>query len=82
MRHPVTGVEFESPVPPGTGWPEDPAAPDTPVAHDATDVERLALAATLPQIDARSSVCRACPRLVTWRETVALEKRAAFADQP
>jgi uracil-DNA glycosylase family 4 len=25
--------------------------------------------------------CRACPRLVAWRETVAREKRAAFADQ-
>jgi uracil-DNA glycosylase len=25
--------------------------------------------------------CRACPRLVTWREHVATEKRAAFADQ-
>ena len=25
--------------------------------------------------------CRACPRLVEWRETVAREKRAAFADE-
>jgi uracil-DNA glycosylase family 4 len=25
--------------------------------------------------------CRACPRLVAWRETVAVEKRAAFRDQ-
>ena len=25
--------------------------------------------------------CRACPRLVAWRETVAKEKRAAFADE-
>ena len=25
--------------------------------------------------------CRACPRLVDWREQVAREKRAAFADQ-
>jgi uracil-DNA glycosylase len=25
--------------------------------------------------------CRACPRLVAWREHVATEKRAAFADQ-
>ena len=25
--------------------------------------------------------CRACPRLVAWRETVAREKRAAFADE-
>jgi uracil-DNA glycosylase family 4 len=26
-------------------------------------------------------VCRACPRLVAWRELVAREKRAAFADE-
>lgn len=25
--------------------------------------------------------CRACPRLVTWRETVARDKRAAFRDE-
>jgi uracil-DNA glycosylase family 4 len=25
--------------------------------------------------------CRACPRLVAWRETVAVDKRASFADQ-
>ena len=25
--------------------------------------------------------CRACPRLVKWRETVAREKRAAFAQE-
>jgi uracil-DNA glycosylase family 4 len=25
--------------------------------------------------------CRACPRLVTWRESVAADKRASFADQ-
>ena len=25
--------------------------------------------------------CRACPRLVEWRERVAAEKRAAFADE-
>ena len=28
------------------------------------------------------SVCSACPRLVAWREDVAVEKRASFADQP
>ena len=25
--------------------------------------------------------CRACPRLVTWRESVAVDKRAAFRDE-
>jgi uracil-DNA glycosylase family 4 len=33
-------------------------------------------------VTARSTVCRACPRLVTWREKVADQKRAAFAEQP
>ena len=27
------------------------------------------------------SECRACPRLVSWRETVAIEKRASFRDE-
>ncbi|MGH2599021.1 MAG: uracil-DNA glycosylase [Dehalococcoidia bacterium] len=35
----------------------------------------------LATLDERSTVCRACPRLVTWREEVAATKRAAFADQ-
>ena len=33
--HPVTGELFASPVPPGSGWPGDPADADTPVATDA-----------------------------------------------
>ncbi|MCA1711032.1 MAG: uracil-DNA glycosylase [Actinobacteria bacterium] len=32
-------------------------------------------------MDARSSVCRACPRLVAWREEVAATPRASFAGQ-
>ncbi|HEX4703489.1 MAG TPA: uracil-DNA glycosylase [Pseudonocardiaceae bacterium] len=38
-------------------------------AHDLADLDRLV-------VD-----CRACPRLVTWREQVAREKRAAYADE-
>ncbi|WP_234541132.1 uracil-DNA glycosylase [Streptomyces shenzhenensis] len=34
----------------------------------------------LADLDQRVSGCRACPRLVTWREHVARTKRAAFAD--
>jgi uracil-DNA glycosylase family 4 len=34
----------------------------------------------LPRIEAEVSACRACPRLVVWREQVAIEKRAAFRD--
>ena len=36
----------------------------------------------LDELDARVSVCRACPRLVRWREDVARAKRAAYADEP
>lgn len=82
LPHPVVGGEFASPVEPGTGWPDDPAAAGTPVARDADDVRRLAHGAGLDDLGARVSVCSACPRLVTWREDVAREKRASFADQP
>ncbi|MEU1873275.1 uracil-DNA glycosylase family 4 [Streptomyces ambofaciens] len=34
----------------------------------------------LPVLDQRIAGCRACPRLVEWREEVARTKRAAFAD--
>ncbi|MFL6098657.1 MAG: uracil-DNA glycosylase [Actinomycetales bacterium] len=82
--HPVTGQEFASPVPPGTGWPGDPATRGTPIAHDAGEVRRLAGSARdVAELDARVSVCRACPRLVGWREEVARSaRRASFVDQP
>lgn len=35
----------------------------------------------LAVLDQRISECRACPRLVEWREQVAREKRAAFRDE-
>jgi uracil-DNA glycosylase family 4 len=35
----------------------------------------------LTQLNAGVVECRRCPRLVEWRETVAVEKRRAFADQ-
>ncbi len=82
-KHPLTGVPYSSPVPPGTGWPGDPATSATTVAQDAADVARLAAATSdPPTLDAYVSVCRACPRLVAWREEVAATKRAAYADQP
>ena len=81
--HPLTGQLFASPVPPGTGWPEDPAAPDTPVAARASSVRRLAASANgLGELEARVSVCRACPRLVDWREEVARTGRRAYLGQP
>ena len=45
-------------------------------------VRRLAAVDDLAELDARVSVCSACPRLLRWREDVAREKRASFADQP
>ena len=33
------------------------------------------------ELDAAVADCRACPRLVAWREQVARERRAAYADQ-
>lgn len=82
--HPITGRAFDSPVPPGTGWPGDPADSSTPVAVSAADVASLARTADdVRALQARISVCRACPRLVAWREAVARDgRRAAFADQP
>ena len=67
---------------PGSGLPTDLADARTPVARTAADVRRLAASsADVRDVDARSSVCRACPRLVAWREEVARTKRAAYADQ-
>ena len=82
LPHPATGQPFASPVPPGTGWPGDPATPETPVARTAAQVRRLAAGAGLDELDARVSVCRACPRLVRWREDVAVAKRASYAGEP
>jgi uracil-DNA glycosylase family 4 len=43
------------------------------------DVARLAAAAeSAHDVDALSSVCRACDRLVTWREDVAAVRRRSF----
>lgn len=36
---------------------------------------------TITELDAGIVECRRCPRLVAWREKVALEKRAAYADE-
>jgi uracil-DNA glycosylase family 4 len=82
--HPVTGELFESPVTPGTGWPGDPATAATPMARNLAQTNALACTAPdVAELDARVSVCRACPRLVEWREAVATQgRRASFADEP
>ena len=69
-------------IAPGSGHPRDLAGPMTPVARDPAQVVRLAASAhSLDEVDARSSVCRACPRLVAWREEVAVLKRASYAGE-
>lgn len=67
----------------GTGWPGDPATAATPVARDAREVAALAASAgDLGELTARQSVCRACPRLVAWREEAARVRRKSFASEP
>ena len=69
-------------VEPGTGWPGDPATARTPVARSPADVRELAATAIdLGELSARESVCRACPRLVAWREQVATARRRSFASE-
>ena len=75
----MTGEDSAGPLLPPGDWPDDPAGPDTPVAGSAADVADLADAAvTLGELVARESVCRACPRLVAWREEVAVVRRRSF----
>jgi uracil-DNA glycosylase family 4 len=69
-------------VRPGTGWPGDPADASTPVASTPAQVAELAdSAGSLPELIARQSVCRACPRLVEWREEVAVTRRKSFRSE-
>ena len=60
-------------------------APDGDRATTATTPHEVAtIAATcadLIDLDRVVADCRACPRLVAWREEVATTKRASFADQ-
>ncbi|MEQ0573899.1 hypothetical protein ABLN97_01035 [Mycobacterium tuberculosis] len=81
--HPKTGCVQVPVVEPGSGWPGDPATPQTPV-YCRCRRGRSALAGgagSTCELNA-GSACRACPRLVSWREEVAVVKRRAFADQP
>ncbi|MGW3910604.1 uracil-DNA glycosylase [Streptomyces sp. NPDC005070] len=49
--------------------------------HSSAPAEGAARSADLTVLDERIAGCRACPRLVAWREEVAATKRAAFTDQ-
>jgi uracil-DNA glycosylase family 4 len=83
LTHPRTAEPFDSPVPPGAGWPGDPATAHTPVASSPAQVAAMAKAVqTASELDAVVSVCRACPRLVEWREQAAISKRRSYAHEP
>ena len=50
--------------------------------HERAQAEGVSAAgAGLGELEVRIAACRACPRLVEWRERVAREKRAAFAHE-
>jgi uracil-DNA glycosylase family 4 len=69
-------------VAPGSGWFGDPATAETSVATSPADVAaRAATAGSVTEVSAHVTVCRACPRLVAWREQVAIEKRRSFAGE-
>ncbi len=57
-------------------------ADDLVFARDSADVRSLAAGAeTLADLDVLLTNCRACPRLVAWREEVAVGKRLSFRDE-
>ena len=65
------------------GSPRGPASGPAafPVTRTPAGVARAAAGVRdLAVLDARVSGCRACPRLVAWREEVAQVKRASFRD--
>ncbi|MEU0309405.1 uracil-DNA glycosylase [Streptomyces cyaneofuscatus] len=60
----------------------DETAGPVPAADDPGFPARHAASCTgLGELDALVTHCRACPRLVTWREEVGEVRRAAFRDQ-
>ncbi|MEJ8633154.1 MULTISPECIES: uracil-DNA glycosylase [Streptomyces] len=60
--------------------PHDTAGP--PPAPDDGDfpARRAPLCVDVAELDSVVTECRACPRLVAWREEIAVVKRAAFRD--
>ena len=50
------------------------------VASATVNQRRRATTDTLVKLRREVETCRACPRLVRWRESVAREKRAAYRD--
>ncbi|MER7112395.1 uracil-DNA glycosylase [Streptomyces sp. NPDC000229] len=72
----------EGPEGPGRAErPEGLEQPEPPERPDAPDypLREAARAPSVPALDERVTHCRACPRLVAWREQVAREGRRAYA---
>ncbi|MGA4541518.1 uracil-DNA glycosylase [Uniformispora flossi] len=78
-----------TPDPPDLSDPSDPSDHSDHTNHDAadTDTDTPAFPATaapraadVPTLDSALSHCRACPRLVAWREEAGRIKRKSFAD--
>ena len=65
------------PDPAPAGRPGDPGRPEDP----GFPARAAARALDLAELDGSVVECRACPRLVAWREHVATVKRAAFRDE-
>ncbi|MFJ8693261.1 uracil-DNA glycosylase [Streptomyces roseolilacinus] len=77
--HPDSPAHPDGPAPPG--GPRSPAAPDRRGGPDDPDfpARTAPRAPSLDRLDAAVVRCRACPRLVEWRERVGREGRRAYA---
>src|SRR5262245_38725124 len=63
-------------------WRSRGARPASPEGTGAATVgSHVVSARGLQTLTSEIVACRACPRLVSWREQVAREKRAAFRDE-
>jgi uracil-DNA glycosylase family 4 len=61
--------------------PADASHPPFPARRHEKNHGGVSREAELAALAAQVTACRRCPRLVAWREQVARERRAAFADQ-
>ena len=66
---------------PGDAGPGDPRERRRSAVEGATGRRSRGSFPDLGTLDAALVDCRACPRLVAWREQVAREKRAAYRDE-
>src|SRR5919206_65221 len=75
---PAQGARWES-FRPKRSWASSWAMPSNSIVTAPKDqVERRK---ALAELEREITSCRSCPRLVEWREKVAREKRAAYADE-